>query len=572
MNKLRTLVHTPFLPVLIVVSALAFGWVNYTSAEPQLAHSSTNIMPNAGLDDLDTHNMPTGWQFAPADTSTTARSEAGYQSPYHLAIANHGNSAASTTLTSPSASVEPGKLYLYKGFYRSTLPFDLLIQSTRRDGSKQQEIVHPYDPSQEWTTVSYLFNVPTDAQSVAFIYRTNAPGELHIDSTYLEPDPKNVTPPSAAITGTNLLPSLTNISDSGWTATTNGNLHATSGGAPSDPIPLLHLQVDTYQNGDAGWEPAIIAAHGNQAFRLQTAYRSSAPVDVIAEYALLSGQHIFNKLATLMPTGDWTYVGQDLETPSAVVGVSVSLRLHSLGTLDMRDSSLVDISKSGTPAWQRSLLSITFDDGWESSFKNGVPLLAQYGYRATFYLTPSALDTENFMTSKNVDALVAAGHEIASHGYQHLDFTTLMPDTITDQLSRAADYFHQVRKLDSIQFSTPFGTSDSQVNYIARKYYTSLRTTDDGINTRQNFDPYHLLVLYIGNDMPTTKLAEAIADAQALHGWLIVVYHRVDTNTRGEPVIAPKQFQSQLEVIKQSRIPVVPVGAALGEITAQQGP
>ena len=571
MSKFHAIIHTPFLPVLAVVSLLAFGWETYTSAAPQLNHPTMNILPNGGLNTIDAHGMPTGWQFSPADTGSNVRIGTGNQSPHQLTVANHGNASASTTVTSPEAPVATGTRYLYKGFYRATMPFELVMKSTRSDGSVRYETVQQYDPSQEWTTVSYLFDAPPDIRTVAFVYRTNAHGELSLDNTYLEPNPQHVTPPAAMRTGTNLLPALNDTSDQAWDVAASGNLHVAEANLVNSSTPSLHLRVDAYQSGDAGWESATLPAHGNQAFELRAGYTSSAPADIIADYTLASGRHVFNTLATVMPTADWTYVSHDLETPHDAVGVAVSFKLRSAGTLDTREYSLIDISKAGTPAWSRPLVSITFDDGWESSFKNGVPLLAKYGYAATFYLTPSALDTENFMTSQNVDALVAAGHEIASHGYQHLDFTTLAPEAVDDQLSHAAAYFHQVRKLDAIQFSTPFGTSDNEVTYAAEKYYSSLRTTDDGINTRQNFDPYHLLVLYIGNDTPANKLAEALADAQALNGWLIVVYHRVDTNTKGEPVIAPAQFQTQLDVIKRSHITVMPVGAALHEITKQKG-
>lgn len=566
------LIHSPFIPVLFVVTLLGMGWHSYTAAESQLNQSSSNIMPNAGLDSLDVRSMPTGWQFMPADSQSTAQSQTGYQSPHQLVITNHGNPAASTTLVSPSANVEPGKTYLYKGFYQATLPFDLILQSTARDGSVTRELVHRYDASKEWTTVSHLLAAAPNVRSVAFVYRTNAPGTLHVDNTYLEPDPTDVTPPPAHVSGTNLLPTLSDRSEVGWTATGNGDLHMSTDDAVDAPAPTLRMHVDRYKSGDAGWESAPYTAHGNQAFQLQTDYKSDAPVDIVADYTLTSGKQTFDTLATLMPAADWVTVTQNLETPSAAVAVSISLRLHSIGTLETRGDSLIDTSKKGTPAWPRSLLSITFDDGWKSAYRNGVPLLAQYGYKATFYLNPSVLDTESFMSSQDVDALVTSGHEIASHGYQHIDFTTVTPDEVTAQLSRAADYFHQVRHMQTVQFATPFGTSDSQVNYAARKYYASLRTTDDGINTHQNFDPYHLVVLYVGNDTPPAKLAQTIADTQALHGWLILVYHRVDTNTQGEPVIAPKQFQAQLDVIKQSRIAVIPVGAALQEVTTQPGP
>jgi peptidoglycan/xylan/chitin deacetylase (PgdA/CDA1 family) len=234
-----------------------------------------------------------------------------------------------------------------------------------------------------------------------------------------------------------------------------------------------------------------------------------------------------------------------------------------------KDYALYNISKPGAPRWQRPLVSITFDDGWQSAYVNGLPLLDEYGYKATFYLNPSSIDTSVFISSDEVAALQKDGQELASHGYEHLDFTTLNKPSIDYQLQHADQYFKQVLGETTVNFATPFGGTDSQVTFYARKYYNSLRTTQSGLNTRQNFDPYHLLVLYVGKDTTSAKLADALAEAKADNGWLILVYHRVDTTSLGEPVISPAQFRQQLDVLKKSGLTVVPVSDALTEVGRQ---
>ncbi|MNK98983.1 Polysaccharide deacetylase [compost metagenome] len=174
------------------------------------------------------------------------------------------------------------------------------------------------------------------------------------------------------------------------------------------------------------------------------------------------------------------------------------------------------------------------------------------------------------MSSEQVTALVKSGHELASHGYEHLNFTTLDTPSIDYQLMHAGEYFKQVHNQHTIQFSAPFGGTDGQVNHYARNYYASLRGTESGVNTRQNFDPYNLLILYIGNDTSPGKLANALAEAKARNGWLILVYHRVDTNTQGEPVISPAQFQQQLDTVRKSELTVTTVSDAMQEISKQR--
>lgn len=554
--------------MLIIIPLLALAWHYYTSADSSLNHTSANIMPNAGLDELDGNNRPLGWRFTPANGGVSISSQPGYQSPHQLVITSRGSSTTSSTLASPEVGVDQGRTYLYKGFYSATLPFDLIMESTLVDGTKHLDIIRQYDASTQWATLSHTFTVQPNIRSVAFVLRFSKAGELHIDNTYLEPNPINIMPPTALATGANLLPAPTNQPDSTWAPYSDGSLHMTTA-TIDEPTPYLHLTVDDYQNGSATWQPALIQIHGNQAFQTSLDYKSSTPAEIVAQYVDASGHYTFYSVATLQPTNEWTTYTSTIEAPKDAVSMTISLVARANGTIDSRNYSLIDITKPGTPAWRRPLLSLTFDDGWESAYLSAVPLLARYNYAATFYLTPSALDTQSFMSSDDVNRLAKSGHELASHGYGHMDFTTIDTPQLSMQLSRAADYFREVHQMPKVNFSVPFGGTDSQVEYVARQYYTSLRTTEDGINTRQNLNRYHLLVLYIGKNTPPDKLQSLINDTQALNGWLILVYHRVDTNTQGEPVVSPEQFQAHMEAIKKSGITVEPVNAALQEVGAQ---
>jgi peptidoglycan/xylan/chitin deacetylase (PgdA/CDA1 family) len=165
--------------------------------------------------------------------------------------------------------------------------------------------------------------------------------------------------------------------------------------------------------------------------------------------------------------------------------------------------------------------------------------------------------------------LVDDGHEVASHGYKHLNLTTLDRSEIDHQLGYAAQYFSQVHGQSSIDFAAPFGGNDPQVTFYARKYYKSLRGTDAGINTRQNFNPYNLRVLYMGHSVTQARLADEVADTKASNGWLVLVYHRIEPTANSETIVTPTQLLQQLDTIKRSGIIVEPVSTALQEIDDQ---
>lgn len=575
MSKLLRLLKNPLIMIVPVILLLVFVWHQYTGAQSQINVPQTNILPNGGLDELDAHGFPTGWQLSPASSGVTTTALTGYDSPKLLVVTNSSDTpGANTSLTSPLVSIETGQQYLYKGFYKSTVPFDLILRANYRDGTQKLTIVGRYNSNRQWATDSYLFTPDDAVQTVQFVYSFAAKGELQIDNNYLEPNPNDVYQPSQPTLTTNLVPnpaltSSDGTTPDGWDSFTSGDQQTTANYITDDGVPYLRTQVSNYKNGEAKWEYTPISIQGNQAFEFQVTYRSNNPVDVIAEYMLSSGQRQFATVATLLPAKDWTTYSGTFEAPAGASSLLASVVLHGNGTMATKNYAVYDISKPGARTWERPLVSLTFDDGWQSAYVNGAPLLDEYGFKATFYLNPAAIDTSVFMSSDEVAALKNNGHEVASHGYEHLDFTTLNKSSINYQLEHAYQYFKQVQNEQTVDFATPFGGTDSQVTSYARKYYASLRTTQSGLNTRQNFDPYNLLVLYVGRDTTPAKIADALAETKADNGWLILVYHRVDTTTQGEPVINPTQFQQQLDVLKKSNLTVVPVSSALREIDRQ---
>lgn len=540
MSKIVRLLKNPLLLIVPVVVLLMLAWQQYTEARTLINSSQVNILPNAGLDILDDSGFPAGWQFSPSSTAVTAESNDGYNSPRLLKITNRAvEIAGNTTLTSPVASVQKGATYFYKGFYTSTVPFDLILRVNNKDGSSRQAIVGRYAPDSQWATVSRVFTPDENTQTVQLVYSFAAKGELRIDNNYLEPNPVDTYDATEQGTSKNLISDVT----------------------------------ETSEGNEQKWQHSPISIREHQAFQYNVTYKSSQPVDVVVEYILPSGVRKYSTIGTLLPAKEWTIYMGTFETPSTATGLVVSVIAQGEGTA-VKDHGLYDISKSSIGSWKKPMISITFDDGWKSAFTNGIASLDKYDYKATFYLNPSSIDTSgfSFITSEEVAALKEGGHELASHGYQHHNLTTLDTPSIDYQLEFAYRYFKQIHEQQDVSVSTPFGGTDSQVRYYARKYYASLRGTESGINTRHNFNPYNLLVLYIGNDTQPSKLAEALAEAKDRNGWLILVYHRIDTNTEGEPVVSPAQFQRHLEIVDMSGVTVFPIAAALREIDSQAQP
>jgi peptidoglycan/xylan/chitin deacetylase (PgdA/CDA1 family) len=246
----------------------------------------------------------------------------------------------------------------------------------------------------------------------------------------------------------------------------------------------------------------------------------------------------------------------------------VTLVSHGDGTTAVRDYSLVDVTREGPLRWDRPMVSLTFDDGWQSVYDRGLPLLDKHGYRGTFYIPPGLIETPQYMTGEELQELRQGGHEIAAHSYSHPDLTTLSASRLDDELRRSQEALAQAG-FSTRDMATPLGRSDPQVDWYANKYYDTVRGTQDGINTRQNLDRRNLKVFYVDYRTTPEHLAKALAETASSNGWLILVYHRISAPGAGSPqqsTVPREVFAAELDQIQASGIAVEPVSTALAQL------
>ena len=115
-------------------------------------------------------------------------------------------------------------------------------------------------------------------------------------------------------------------------------------------------------------------------------------------------------------------VGRDLTVePGAFEAQLRFLRAHGIRSITA-DALVRELARGRKPA--RSVV-LTFDDGYADAATTALPLLVKYGARATFYVSSGFIGTPRHLSWKQARALRAAGMEVACHGTEHLDLSTL---------------------------------------------------------------------------------------------------------------------------------------------------
>ena len=107
---------------------------------------------------------------------------------------------------------------------------------------------------------------------------------------------------------------------------------------------------------------------------------------------------------------------------------------------------------------------ITFDDGEQSQFHNALPLLAEHGLKATYFVTPGLIGTAaKFLGWDDFRALQAAGHSLQSHGWSHKFLTFCSEAELAHELRASKQSLED--NLGSVveEISVPGGRWDQRV-------------------------------------------------------------------------------------------------------------
>lgn len=570
---LRRLIRHPLVIIPPLVALLVVGWQHYTYAGRDLSlPSAGNLLPSS-FSAFDASGTPAGWTISKSgDSAYQTASDTGYtgSSAFSITVSNYRS--GDITLASPKTTVQPGKTYLFKGYYAASMPFALLARYFDGSGNSTLRLVRTYPAAANvWTTASDAFLATPNITAVQFVYRVYANGQLQLDSPYLEPQTDvYIAPPKS---GNNTVPNSSLDSGNynaplGWSTYQSGDNTAAFSYQLDPAGNYVQTRVASYKNGQAKWQYTPQPATANQYYQVQLEYRSDVSVPLVAEYTLAADKRQDQTITELPPAAEWTTATFEFQTIPGAAGMFVTLPLEHAGTVASRHYAVTDITRAGAAQWSHPIVSIAFDDGWQQAYQTALPILTEYGFNATFYVTPSTIETAGFMSAGELAALKSAGNEIGSQGFEHTDMTAVNRSAIDYQLRKGRDYLRAAGFAVS-DAAAPYGRSDAEVQWYARKYFTTLRGTDFGLNTRQAIDPYDLRVLPIDTQTTSKTIAAALQQAKDYNGWLILLYHQVGapafsggTSAAESADTSPAGFKQDIDLIHASGLRVLPVAAA----------
>jgi peptidoglycan/xylan/chitin deacetylase (PgdA/CDA1 family) len=122
------------------------------------------------------------------------------------------------------------------------------------------------------------------------------------------------------------------------------------------------------------------------------------------------------------------------------------------------------------PEGSLATLGVTFDDGHRTQFEQALPVLAEHGVPAIFFVTAGFTETgPDYMTWSQLRELDAAGHQVQTHGWVHRFMTHCDDKELDEELRRPKETIEQRlgRQVDALSF--PGGRYDTRVLEACRR-------------------------------------------------------------------------------------------------------
>ncbi|MCP4224170.1 MAG: polysaccharide deacetylase family protein [Actinomycetia bacterium] len=124
--------------------------------------------------------------------------------------------------------------------------------------------------------------------------------------------------------------------------------------------------------------------------------------------------------------------------------------------------SVVDplLSPSPAAAESKPVVYLTFDDGPGPYTSRYLDLLARYDIQTTFFVTGRNTTANEAMARR----IVAEGHAIANHSYNHARLTTLSDASIRAELTRTTEAVTDATGVVPTCYRPPYGAVDARVH------------------------------------------------------------------------------------------------------------
>lgn len=180
------------------------------------------------------------------------------------------------------------------------------------------------------------------------------------------------------------------------------------------------------------------------------------------------------------------------------------------------------------------VLSLTFDDFPRSAWTVGGPVLAAHGVKATFYVCGghegAIFEGQEQFHAADLEACVAAGHEIGCHGFNHAA-AAHAPRADFEQVIEANRLYLRDRiGREAAHFAYPYGYVSFGAKALAAQRFITARGVRGGINRARVDRALIGAEGFEARKLARRPIAPVLEDLAARGGWLTLYSHDVSAH------------------------------------------
>ena len=166
---------------------------------------------------------------------------------------------------------------------------------------------------------------------------------------------------------------------------------------------------------------------------------------------------------------------------------------HGYQTVSVRD--LINYAEQQIPAKDKKIC-ITFDDGYESFYIYGFPILRKYNFTAIVFLVADYInrtclndnDPEPMLKTEQIKEVAEAGIDFGSHSFSHRSLIELDAEKLEKEVKESKTVLEKLLGKQIESFSYPYGAFNETVKKVVQQNYKAAFSTKKPVSGVHHFE------------------------------------------------------------------------------------
>jgi peptidoglycan/xylan/chitin deacetylase (PgdA/CDA1 family) len=253
--------------------------------------------------------------------------------------------------------------------------------------------------------------------------------------------------------------------------------------------------------------------------------------------------------------------------------IQIKSKMHKLYYKIKRAIACAFIKKKIPLNLSKPIISFCFDDIPDSAITNGARILAQYGYKGTYYISLGLRANEDkskpYFDHSKLKQLVANGGELACHTADHIRLYESSKRVVLNDLKKNQEKLNELIPGYTFKnFSYPSGQQTFISKLILRKRYKTARGVKAGMHIKE-VDINNLYANALVKRLTLENALARIDKAIENNAWIIFYTHDVENNP-SDYGCTPEYFENVVKYCSQKNMDVCTINDAINKIVLER--